>query len=415
MVYPFSTQRAKQLCLELQQNFDKYGAIDFESEGKYKTESLFNGLGGQMFGILVCRDSQNKEVVLKAFSGQFNEEVSIANWVEPPFDVQKYKKLLKEIYGVRDDKEKSKELHRQLNTLYEFYTVDRKSITFTDIFEQNNFPGGSGNCSTVKLISSAFKKGLTPISMAEFYYGLDSLDKKYIHKEFYPPCVTRCKKILSALLGLEIVYRDDYIVVVNKQPKLLSVPGRGLDKTDSVATRIKKLYPDCIEQPALHRLDYDTSGLMVLAFTKEAHRAISVEFINRGVEKRYIALLDGIIKEECGTIELAFRYDEENKPRQKYDPVLGKVGITHWQKIKVEPFNQKDRFVTRVEFNPLTGRTHQLRVHSAHPKGLNHPIVGDSLYGDGDSDSTLCLHASKLTFTHPITKEVLTFYSEPTF
>lgn len=415
MVNPFSTPKAYKLALDLQKNLDRYAVIDFEGEAKYSTRELFSSQGGQMFGLLVALDENNKEVVLKAFSGQFNDKFIIEGWVEPPFDVLKYKELSKEIYSEFEDKQRSKELHKQLNELYKFHTIDKDIIGLNDIFKTANIVAGSGNCSSIKLLSYAFKKGLKPISMAEFYYGSDSRDGSYKHKEFYPPCISRCKKILKALLGLDIVYKDDFIVVIEKEAKLLSVPGRGEDKLDSVTTRLKKIYPKIIEQPAVHRLDYDTSGLMVLALTKEAHRNLSIEFINRKVERRYVALLEGLIKENSGTIELAFRYDKENKPRQKYDPVLGKIGLTNWRKIRVEALKEKRGFVSRVEFEPITGRTHQLRLHSSHHKGLNHPIVGDSLYGSGDENSTLALHASRLSFIHPITKERLNFESEPNF
>jgi tRNA pseudouridine32 synthase/23S rRNA pseudouridine746 synthase len=217
------------------------------------------------------------------------------------------------------------------------------------------------------------------------------------------------------LLGIDIVYRDQSIIVVNKPSGLLSVPGRGEDKQDCVVARVKRLFPMCIEQPSVHRLDMDTSGLLVLAFTQEAHRNLSVQFIKRKVHKKYVALLDGVVKEEKGKVELAFRYDPEHKPRQKYDPVLGKWGTTLWERVQVEPFGIEGRLVTRVEFEPLTGRTHQLRLHSAHVKGLGCPIVGDPLYGNPDGASRLMLHASEIRFLHPETGEHLHFSEEPGF
>lgn len=204
---------------------------------------------------------------------------------------------------------------------------------------------------------------------------------------------------------LSIVYQDDCLVVVDKPGGLLSVPGRGPDKQDCVVNRLKRRFPDCIDQPAVHRLDMDTSGLMVLALTAETHRQLSWQFEDRQVEKTYVALLDGVIDGEAGEIALPFRLDVDNRPHQIYDPVNGKLGITLWKKMAVEGT------MTRVAFTPRTGRTHQLRVHAAHPKGLNCPIVGDRLYGRGKVGEPLRLHASLLRFQHPVSGEPVTFES----
>lgn len=214
---------------------------------------------------------------------------------------------------------------------------------------------------------------------------------------------------LDLSLDINILHLDKQFVVVEKPSGLLSVPGRGEDKVHSVAHLIRQRFPDCIEQPSVHRLDMDTSGILVLAFTKEAHRNLSIQFQDRKVSKEYIALLDGIVEESSGTIELPFRLDIDNRPYQIYDEVHGKMGITHWEKISIE--NGK----TRVLFKPVTGRTHQLRVHAAHEKGLGIPIVGDPLYGAGTGPGQLKLHARLLSFAHPETGETLTFITEPKF
>ncbi|MGB0327217.1 MAG: RluA family pseudouridine synthase [Akkermansiaceae bacterium] len=204
---------------------------------------------------------------------------------------------------------------------------------------------------------------------------------------------------------MTIVYQDEYLVVVDKPSGFLSVPGRGSEKIDSVAHRIRSSIPGCIDHPAVHRLDMDTSGLLALAVTPEVHRALSIQFQNHEPKKVYQALLDGVVEPEEGTIALPFRLDIENRPYQIYDEVHGKVGITRWRKLAVE------NGITRVHFEPLTGRTHQLRVHSAHPKGLGTPIVDDPLYGNGKDPGKMKLHAASLTFRHPVTKETLTFQS----
>jgi len=208
---------------------------------------------------------------------------------------------------------------------------------------------------------------------------------------------------------MQVIYEEPEFVVVVKSSGLLSVPGRGPENLDCVTERVKALYPDCIEQPSVHRLDMDTSGLMVIARTKEVHRNISIQFQEREVRKRYIAILDGELNGEEGIIELPFRVDIDNRPHQIYDPVHGKVGITHWKKLLVKDGK------TRIEFKPITGRTHQLRVHAASERGLGIPIVGDPLYGTGTGPGLLKLHACYLSFAHPGTGEILEFHSEPLF
>jgi len=209
--------------------------------------------------------------------------------------------------------------------------------------------------------------------------------------------------------GLEVLHADKHIVVVNKPSGLLSVPGKGEANQDCVVSRVREMYPGCIEQPSVHRLDQDTSGLLVLALTTSAHRTLSQQFMDRLVGKRYIALLDGVVEASGGVIELKFRLDPDNRPYQVYDPVNGKNGITRWRKIAVEDGR------TRVEFMPHTGRTHQLRLHSSHEKGLGFPIVGDRLYGTGTGPGQLKLHASTLRFRHPATKKPMEFISAAPF
>ena len=208
---------------------------------------------------------------------------------------------------------------------------------------------------------------------------------------------------------MKLIHTDSSFVVVEKPGGLLSVPGRGPDKQDCVANRLKKLFPGCIEQPAVHRLDMDTSGLMLLALTVDAHRNLSMQFENRSVKKRYVALLDGVVPEEAGEINLPFRLDPDNRPYQVYDPVHGKWGVTTWRRLKIEGGK------TRVEFFPHTGRTHQLRLHSAHEMGLQFPIIGDRLYGIGKEGDQLMLHAAFLGFHHPENGKTLEYESAVPF
>lgn len=206
-------------------------------------------------------------------------------------------------------------------------------------------------------------------------------------------------------IDLDIVYSDAHIVVVDKPGGLLAVPGRGPDKQDCVVSRVKQYFSSCIDQPAVHRLDMATSGLMVLALTTAAHRELSRQFSQRLVRKKYIALLDGVVAAEQGEITLAFRLDPDNRPWQVYDPVHGKTGITRWRRLQVCGSR------TLVEFVPLTGRTHQLRLHAAHELGLGVPILGDSLYGTGQEGDPMGLHAARLSFMHPASGKLREFSS----
>ena len=208
---------------------------------------------------------------------------------------------------------------------------------------------------------------------------------------------------------VNFLYEEEQFVVVEKVSGFLSVPGRGPENQDCVTARVKEKFSHCIEQPAVHRLDMDTSGLLVVALSKEAHRNLSIQFQDRKTTKRYVALLDGLVQLESGTIELPFRLDIDNRPHQIYDPVHGKMGTTHWLKLADE--NGK----SRISMTPITGRTHQLRVHAAHSKGLGIPIVGDPLYGNGTGNGQLKLHACFLSFSHPVTGEEMSFDSDVPF
>ena len=206
-----------------------------------------------------------------------------------------------------------------------------------------------------------------------------------------------------AELHIRIVHVDQEIVVLDKPAGLLAVPGRGPDRQESAVSQARELFVDLPVQPAVHRLDMDTSGLMVLARTRAAHVHLSGQFAAHTVEKRYEAILDGRIAGQEGVIEMPFRLDPYDRPRQIYDPIHGKLGSTRWQKLA-----EQDGY-TRIAFFPRTGRTHQLRVHAAHPLGLNAPIVGDRLYGHRAPGQRMLLHAAELHFSHPATGQQMEF------
>lgn len=427
-------------------------ARDFISQLEAGHElSNFNG----MFGILVCKKCDESlvefdagcssdYVVLRAFSGQCNSKWNVPGFVPALVDQTEYDKavidndkLIHELSiapegetaeqkKLRDEKRIAlcNETLSKIYDLYSFTCFDKTKSNFKNLTQKIKYnsneetekllPTGTGDCCAPKLLSYAFSHNLVPVSMTEFYWGKPNTHLE--HKKFYPPCDEKCGLILPEILGIEILYRDENIIVVNKTSGLLAVPGRGPDKQDCVVNRVKKLFPSCIEQPSVHRLDMDTSGLMVLAFDEESHRNLSMQFERGEVSKKYIAVLDGILKVPDGTegqFKLKFRLDVDDRPHQIYDEVYGKEGITNWKKLRV--FKMKGRDVTSVEFVPLTGRTHQLRLASSDEHGFGIPIVGDNLYGSQDEGQRLLLHSSFLCFIHPVTGAKMEFIKEPDF
>jgi tRNA pseudouridine32 synthase / 23S rRNA pseudouridine746 synthase len=316
-------------------------------------------------------------------------------------------------------KERSAALQQQLFAQYSFLNKDGKSKSLQEIFGVTAYgkpPAAAGECATPKLLQFAFANGLKPLAMAEFWWGAAPVSEIRKHKQYYPACTGKCKPILAHMLEgipvddnpflrtpeentrLEIVYEDDSFVVVNKPAGLRSVPG--VDIQDSVYTRLKNVLGN-IEPLIIHRLDMDTSGLLVVAKTQQAHKHIQRQFLQRTVNKRYRALLSKVINEREGEISLPLSADAFNRPRQLVCFKTGKRSVTRWKTIKTY------QGMTKVDFWPLTGRTHQLRMHSAHEQGLNAPIVGDDLYGT--VAERMCLHAAHLEFMHPRTKEKISF------
>lgn len=391
--------------------------VDFDAQCSYSIDRFFESGGGIMFGVLVAQDKDGNEILLKAFSGSLGGKRNLPGWAKHLVKDQAYDSYM-QMYDQRI-KEQDDELMRielsqkALCHYYSFYqlsTIDARQISLASCFPSANIPTGSGDCCTIKLLHAAFSQGLKPISMAEFFFG-SSPNRE--HLAFYGPCDQKCKPILKQMLGLDIVYQDEHIVVVNKPSGLLSVPGRTQDKIDSVETRLRLLYPHAPVQCATHRLDMDTSGLLIVALNKQAHSRMHIQFRDQEVKKSYIALLQGVVKQKSGSITLPFRVDITNRPHQIYDEVHGKWGTTHYTRIGVER-TAEGELVTRMLFEPQTGRTHQLRLHSSHPKGLGLPIVGDRLYGSGMTER-LYLHAQRISFSHPISGQMMDFCTEIPF
>ncbi|MCD9551481.1 RNA pseudouridine synthase [Photobacterium carnosum] len=306
---------------------------------------------------------------------------------------------------------------------YQFLNQEGKTKDLNALFRDQTPPQGAGDCAAVKLLQYAFKQHLTPLAMAKFWWGASPAAQIRKHKYFYEACKNKCEPILQHMLAgldidanpllqnpaegkeLEIVYQDDAMVVINKPAEFLSVPGKTI--TDSVYSRMQTMFPNSNSPLIVHRLDMATSGLIVIALTKDTHKALQQQFINRTAEKRYVALLDGIVEQDCGEINLPMRVDLDDRPRQLVCYEYGKPALTKWQVLE-----RKDG-KTKVYYYPKTGRTHQLRIHSAHKNGMNMPIVGDDLYGQ--KANRLHLHAQYLGLTHPVTGEPMIFEVDADF
>ena len=286
-------------------------------------------------------------------------------------------------------------------------------------------PAGAGECAAPKLLQQAYLHGWKPIAMAEFWWGDSPKTEIRHHGHYYPACKGKCEPILQHMLqglqveenpmlkrmqvpskNLEIVYEDPWLSVINKPAGMLSVPGK--EDAVSVYSLMREQYPEADSPLTVHRLDMATSGLMLIAKTKRVHQNLQAQFKNRLVRKRYVALLEGIVPKDKGTVDLPLCLNPLDRPRQMVHTEHGKPAITDYQVLE-----RLDGKRTRIVFYPRTGRTHQLRIHAAHPLGLHCPIIGDELYGE--KADRLYLHAEYLEFTHPLTGETVRITKEAEF
>ena len=305
--------------------------------------------------------------------------------------------------------ERSRDLLVRIQDTYVFANARGEMKTLRELFSPDSPPGGAGDCAAPKLLAYAYRHGLQPIALAEAWLGPAPSAGDRRSGTCYPACRGKCGPILAHVLqGLDaapapvfgdataiaadeprVVFEDRWLVVVAKPVGLLSVPGRSGLLTDSVQTRLTARYGAA---HIVHRLDLDVSGLMLVAKDEATHAILQKMFARREIHKRYVAILEAAPAPalgDAGTIELALRVDLDDRPRQLVDPIHGKAAVTDWQRLEG----------SRVALFPRTGRTHQLRVHCAHPAGLASPIAGDRLYGT--PGARLLLHAEQLAFAHP--------------
>ncbi|HRO72611.1 MAG TPA: pseudouridine synthase [Saprospiraceae bacterium] len=319
-------------------------------------------------------------------------------------------------------------LQKRLFESYTFLNQLGKYKNLLDIFqiqEDQTPPSGAGECAAPKLFQYAFAKGYKPVAMAEFWWGKSPSSEIRKHRYYYPACNGKCKPILHHMLegiplgenpmlinpgmgkSLPVSYEDDDLLIVNKPPEFLSVPGKNID--DSVYKRIRDMYPHATGPLIVHRLDMSTSGILLIAKSKEVHQHLQKQFISRKVKKRYVAIVKGIWSQSgiSGTVDLPLRVDLDDRPRQLVCYEHGKPALTRWEWLSSEGDEH------RLLLYPHTGRTHQLRVHCSHPSGLQIPIKGDDLYGL--REDRLYLHAECIEFMHPVSKEIMVIEVPPDF
>ena len=355
----------------------------------------------------LIRESQFQKAEYKRLERSWKDKIASLQ-----VEAGNWEKQIQELKAER--KVRSAALQQQLFEQFRMLNYRGEVITLCDIFEQTVHktpPAGAGECAAPKLLQQAYLHHWKPIAMAEFWWGNSPKNEVRHHGYYYPACKGKCEPILRHMLqGLEveanpmqqeaergneklnIVYEDQWLLIINKPAGMLSVPGK--ERQTSIYDLARKAYPEAEGPMIVHRLDMATSGLLIIAKDKKTHQHLQAQFKNRSIRKKYIALLDGIVPEDEGTIELSLCPNPLDRPRQMVDTQYGKPAITYYQVLE-----RTDKY-TRIAFYPHTGRTHQLRVHAAHPSGLHCSIIGDELYGK--KDKRLYLHAESIEFTHPV-------------
>ena len=412
MISFLETTEAKEEAARMAEEMIRSGSVSFPPSDDFPLSLADEKT---MFAVLIAiPPSSDEKKLLRGFSGSLGRRYALPGYVHPCFSISSWEAeearndpRIHDLTSLINNGDESLKAERKkltdeslgrLKELYRFRCYDGK-----DIGLPGSAPWGTGDCAGLRCINTALRKNWEITGLAEFQI----INGKPC---FHPPCQARCQLLLPQMLGLNYLYADSSIAVIDKEAGLLSVPGRGDDKKDSAAYRFHKLFPRSPVECTCHRLDMDTSGLLILAFTKEAKRRLSMAFENHEVRKEYEALLEGVITEESGRIEIPIRLDVDNRPYQIADYENGKKAVTEWKRLGVEVID--GRKYTRVRFFPKTGRTHQLRVHSSL---IGHPIKGDRLYGTRKKGERLMLHAAYIEFMHPETGEKVSFTSSPPF
>ena len=368
----------------------------------------------------MTRESQTLKADLRRLKQRLDMELSAAHALTFQYDER--------IAALRQRRRSmSDELQRWLFMQYRMLNARGEERNLIDIFSTTTHgipPAGAGDCCAPKLLQYAYSHGLQPVCMAEFWWGESPRQEIRHHLSYYPACRSKCLPILTHMLQgldvepnpltataseeLKIVYEDDAICVVDKPAGMLSVPGK--DNVESVESIMRQRWHQYDGNPIMvHRLDRDTSGLMVVARTLEAYHSLQQQFACRTAAKRYEAVLDGVPALQQGTISLPLMPDITDRPRQRVDMEHGKPSVTTYRVVSTQ--NHR----TLVWLFPHTGRTHQLRVHCAHPLGLATPILGDPLYGRGTAAPRMYLNAAELEITHPVTGRRMQWESESAF
>ena len=355
----------------------------------------------------LIRESQFQKAEYKRMERSWKDKIASLQ-----VETGNWEKQIQELKAER--KVRSAALQQQLFEQFRMLNYRGDVKTLCDIFEQTVHktpPAGAGECAAPKMLQQAYLHHWKPIAMAEFWWGNSPKNEVRHHGYYYPACKGKCEPILRHMLqGLEveanpmqqeaergneklnIVYEDQWLLIINKPAGMLSVPGK--ERQTSIYDLARKAYPEAEGPMIVHRLVMATSGLLIIAKDKKTHQHLQAQFKNRSIRKKYIALLDGIVPEDEGTIELPLCPNPLDRPRQMVDTQYGQPATTYYQVLE-----RTDKY-TRIAFYPHTGRTHQLRVHAAHPSGLHCPIIGDELYGK--KDKRLYLHAESIEFTHPV-------------
>ena len=362
----------------------------------------------------LVRESQYQKAELKRTTARWQQQLAGCEAAVAPFKAS--------IAAMKEErKHRSAALQRWLFEQFKVLNGSGSEKSLLDIFARHSGiipPGGAGECAAPKLLQYAYLNSLTPIAVAEFWIGASPAGEVRRDGCYYGACKSKCEPILGFMLqgldveenalekggdisSINIIFEDEHIVVVDKPSGVLSVPG--IMGGMSVQQWLRDCYLHSNELFVAHRLDMATSGLLVAAKSMEVYKELQRSFAGREVEKLYTAILDGVPVKSEGTIELPLAPDYDNRPRQKVDTVNGKPAVTRYKVIGTVERNGRQCAV--VHFEPVTGRTHQLRVHAAHKDGLDCPILGDSLYGT--AGERLMLHASRISFVHPAGKGVI--------